>query len=345
MWRVLLNGSWQPAASEAQIADWIRQGHVGPQTLVQHATWPNAIPVVQVPNFSPMFGGARAGWPQQPPPPPQSPPRVGRTLAIVLGSVFLVGGTCNVLMWASAHGTAPSPSESVAVHKDAAPFVSTLALLVANPKASKPLKTSVDKEEHETDFEFGASADSPMPEFTLSVRQSNAAAWKIFWITPANPFPAQDFAPTGGLSTLPPHPAFDGVYELIDGPLKGAILEWSMGAGNVSSLESVAYAAEEGGPVSAWLCAHGRVPGVKAMGSSDFTFQGEQMVKEKLLSPSSAEFPGIFDHVPDTVGKHCTRSWKAWVEAQNAFGVKIHQTFICSQDPATNLVSLTMDPL
>jgi len=55
MWSVYVNGAWQSAENEAQVADWVRRGFVGPQTLVHHATWPNPVPIAQVPSFGAMF--------------------------------------------------------------------------------------------------------------------------------------------------------------------------------------------------------------------------------------------------------------------------------------------------
>src|SRR5580692_5412432 len=79
VWRVSVNGGWQPAESEAQIAYWVREGHLGPHTLVQHATWPNPVPLAQVPNFAGMFAVPSVATGQAYGPPPQSsgPPHSG----------------------------------------------------------------------------------------------------------------------------------------------------------------------------------------------------------------------------------------------------------------------------
>lgn len=82
MWTVNVNGGWHPAQSEEQIREWLRQGHVGPQTLVKHATWPAPVPLAHVPAFAGMFPGgagpASASAPQVPgygPPSPGQPPQ------------------------------------------------------------------------------------------------------------------------------------------------------------------------------------------------------------------------------------------------------------------------------
>jgi hypothetical protein len=54
-WRLNVNGTWQPAGGQTQIEDWIRRGFVGPDTLIQHSTWSNPIPLARVPHFAGMF--------------------------------------------------------------------------------------------------------------------------------------------------------------------------------------------------------------------------------------------------------------------------------------------------
>ena len=281
---------------------------------------------------------------------PQAPsPKRGMGAGAILGIVFAVvlviavGGIGLVCVAIKSSGSKAASSASAAPRAEA-PFVATLAKLVANPKAIKPTKISEDKEDRTTDFEYAKVPGSPISEFTLSVKKSNAAGWQITWIAPSPPVPAEDFAPTGGLSELPKgNPAFDAVYELTSGSLKGAILQSSKTAGNVSTLQSAAYVAEKGGPVLGWLCDNGRVPGVKPMSTTEFKVQCKGMVEQKLLSPSSAEFPGVFDSVPVETTKGCGRAWPAWVKAKNAFGVEIRRTFTCTHDPVKNLVNLKMD--
>jgi hypothetical protein len=71
------------------------------------------------------------------------------------------------------------------------------------------------------------------------------------------------------------------------------------------------------------------------------------MVRAKLLSPKSADFPGLLDgndeerHGQSTPG--CGWKWYAWVEATNAFNATIRHKFTCEEDPKTLLISLTME--
>jgi hypothetical protein len=66
MWRVWIRGTWHPVQSEAEIAAWVRQGQVGPETPIQHTSWPNPNPLGQVPNFAPMFAQRNEARPRPP---------------------------------------------------------------------------------------------------------------------------------------------------------------------------------------------------------------------------------------------------------------------------------------
>jgi hypothetical protein len=108
---------------------------------------------------------------------------------------------------------------------------------------------------------------------------------------------------------------------------------------------SVAYAIDGGlpDPMIEWLC-DGTESGVKTMDKGAFKVQCEGMVKAKLLSPTSADFPdGILDNIPVATTKRCGRSWDAHVDSKNAFNVQIRHTFVCTYDTTTNLVSLTFN--
>lgn len=52
MWSVHVNGGWQPARGERQIINWLRQGHIDPQTLIYRLHWPAPVPLSEVPEPS-----------------------------------------------------------------------------------------------------------------------------------------------------------------------------------------------------------------------------------------------------------------------------------------------------
>lgn len=51
MWMVQLNGTWQPAGSDAVVFEWIQRGVVSPNTLIRHASWPSPRSLREVPVF------------------------------------------------------------------------------------------------------------------------------------------------------------------------------------------------------------------------------------------------------------------------------------------------------
>ncbi|MGP1345162.1 MAG: hypothetical protein ACTS3F_00655 [Phycisphaerales bacterium] len=56
----------------------------------------------------------------------------------------------------------------------------------------------------------------------------------------------------------------------------------------------------------------------------------EDFVKQRLRSPSTADFPGIFDGRADHVKYHGNQQYRimSWVDAQNAFGATIRIEFV-----------------
>jgi hypothetical protein len=51
MWMVQLQGAWQPADTDDVVFEWIRQGAVGPDTLIRHSSWATPRRTSEVPTF------------------------------------------------------------------------------------------------------------------------------------------------------------------------------------------------------------------------------------------------------------------------------------------------------
>lgn len=151
----------------------------------------------------------------------------------------------------------------------------------------------------------------------------------------------EDFAPTDGLSKLPDrHPGLEDFedYEIAAGPLKGSFLQREGGRIEVMSLP---FAIGEG---IQWVCEN-RFPGARP--KSAFEDQCRDIVRQKLLSPSSADFPGLFDGNDSNRSGHSTANcgwvWDSWVESKNAFNVTIRHTFHCEDDPTSHSITFTME--
>ena len=61
------------------------------------------------------------------------------------------------------------------------------------------------------------------------------------------------------------------------------------------------------------------------------------------LTPSTAEWPGMFDGDRAVLHADCTVTYRSWVDAQNGFGAKLRTHFLCSYDPKTDLVSVSYE--
>ena len=104
----------------------------------------------------------------------------------------------------------------------------------------------------------------------------------------------------------------------------------------------MAYSVDDVGIGTEWLCDNHRVPGVQVEDESQLKVQCEGLVRQKLLSPTSADFQ---DDAKVETTSNCGRKWVSSVDAQNALGVKIRRTFTCTHDAEKNLVNLKIDPI
>jgi hypothetical protein len=80
---------------------------------------------------------------------------------------------------------------------------------------------------------------------------------------------------------------------------------------------------------------------IAMLGKSAFRAQCETMVKEHLLSPTSAKFHGLGpEHIDVMTTSDCGRSWNAVVDSKNAYGTEVRSRFLCTSKPRTNEVQL-----
>lgn len=262
-------------------------------------------------------------------------------IAIVFGVLAVLGLGAIAFCVAALKGNlaaadTAAAAASASAAKEGASFVPLLAKLASDPKSLPPRTTKPAKDE--TVFMYDDPKGTPLHGLQAVVRKT-PGSWSLSF-TAASGVTAQDFAP----GSTSPAPASAGSLTAVDdGPLKGAIVSQS---GQQWQVMSAAYALETaagGEKTLDWVCDTGRAPTVKSIDTADLKVQCEGMVKAKLRSPSTAEFPGVFDSTALTTDNKCVRSWHGWVDAQNAFGAKIRNNFVCTHNPSTNLVTLTMD--
>ncbi len=243
-------------------------------------------------------------------------------------------------------------------------FVLTLAQLVgmgadagATPATMKPTKTRATADD--TVLEYADFPDLPGHGLVVQKRKGNPAAWQISFQPRSDAVPynlgssgeVTEVKPTGTVNLNDNDDILSLIgtlYRIDGGSFSGCVIWQTFVDGGVSRLAvmSAAYAIDGGVPIRRldWLCDHRKmISGEDRQGESTFQTQCERMVREKLLSPSSADFASTAD-APIVTTKQCGRSWSAWVEASNAFGVKIKHKFRCtltySADPMKNGVLL-----
>ena len=71
------------------------------------------------------------------------------------------------------------------------------------------------------------------------------------------------------------------------------------------------------------------------IGDGSFRSKCEFLVKQQLLSPSSAQIPWLFDGMRIVEASDGSKTWSSWVDVKNAFGVKIRHSFTCSYNAKT----------
>jgi hypothetical protein len=80
------------------------------------------------------------------------------------------------------------------------------------------------------------------------------------------------------------------------------------------------------------------------IGEGEFRSGCQLSLKRQLVSPKSADFPGVFDDVSKgDESSDCSRTWHAWVEAKNAFGVVMRRDFTCSYNSTTGTVAVALE--
>lgn len=67
-----------------------------------------------------------------------------------------------------------------------------------------------------------------------------------------------------------------------------------------------------------------------------------KFVKDKLISPSSAEFPEYYEHINHVLYLGERRFFiESWVDSQNSFGAMIRSKFTCQLSYSNDMVHLT----
>jgi hypothetical protein len=158
------------------------------------------------------------------------------------------------------------------------------------------------------------------------------AAWR--WsVTAVRVLPA-DLAPRDQFETLFKTASDTSWFKVRAGEFEGGYVAFSpakkAGREALLSLQTLPFAQEKNDEgLMPWLCANGRVAGAVSMSSEGMAGRCEALVREMLKAPSTAKFSWDDEDRPSFYG-NCNMEWTSWVEAKNAFGVPIKNTFVCT---------------
>lgn len=109
------------------------------------------------------------------------------------------------------------------------------------------------------------------------------------------------------------------------------------GSSGSVSLQNAAWAAGNM-YVKPYLCESGQIPGVTLQRKTELITECVDQVKGRLKAPSQANFPSRMTAASDYktwTNADCNQVVTSTVEAPNAFGVKMHQTWQCLYRPGT----------
>lgn len=96
--------------------------------------------------------------------------------------------------------------------------------------------------------------------------------------------------------------------------------------------------------VKPYLCESGQVPGVTLQRKTELITECVEQVKRRLKAPSQADFPSRMTAASEYktwTNADCNQVVSSTVEAPNAFGVKLRQTWQCMYRPANKAYEVT----
>lgn len=80
-----------------------------------------------------------------------------------------------------------------------------------------------------------------------------------------------------------------------------------------------------------------------AIDEAEFIVGCKRIIRERLKLPDSAKFAGIMESIDDRPDITETEaSWGSWVEAENSFGGRVRNNFVCSYTKADNTIRVKM---
>ena len=214
-----------------------------------------------------------------------------------------------------------------------ASWVQTIADVIKNPKAIKPLSAETDKDYGDT---FKYNLPGTKETLTLSRHKEQ---WKV---TMANdeglPFSVKHFAPKGGVT---PTKLYRHVSRISKGPLQGAILKDISSGGKLMFVNMQSEGWNLSFPVDerdrdfmSYLCKAGKVPGLKVL--DDTTLMEKCKARIRRIA---ARAPGPVTFRPSRspyfrIENDCRQEWSDIVNVPvNKYGGGLDRNFNCLYDP------------
>jgi hypothetical protein len=211
-----------------------------------------------------------------------------------------------------------------------AAWVADFKKLVKNPKAIKPYSTSRDDDGPLAVYDFKSFQNGATG--TMARVDGKPAAWR--WQFAARGTSPADLVRSEDLETLFETKTHETWYRIKAGDLQNTYVGFMpshMPPQALITIETPEYAeAVNEAALQPWLCTNNRVAGKQGLKEEEMIVRCQDLVKENLRSPSSADFQGLLDGIesPSYFG-NCDTEWVSWVEAKNALGVPIRTRFKC----------------
>lgn len=234
--------------------------------------------------------------------------------------------------------------EAKSAQKSAWPGSAVWALalqkIVNEPKSSKPVNKVRVTDAWATAYNLNTEVTA-----VLTKHDKNKNAWQ--WLVTGSGIRLTDLMPEENLTHL-----FDesnkSWYQAKQNPFQNSYLGVSEVSGKKQiQIQTVEYSQEqlEVGLLP-WLCKNNRVPGANFHTDDEVRLIGacKGMVREMLLSPTTAEFAGwLGGGKPLSMGKTCDVYWRSWVDDKNAFGVPLRKSFICKHNAQSDQLTVVFE--
>lgn len=230
---------------------------------------------------------------------------------------------------------APKPKPITASEK----FGLLLAAIIKNPKVIAPYV--VERANNLESFFYEAANSNNLQMLRM---QNKKAAWQITF--EPNGVTPEKLSGVGNLQEIK-EMELGTVYKFTNGALKGAFLypQTFADGSKVTALQSRDWVINKKiGAIAVAMVEKNMMPNVEFVTNSQMIETCEELVKEQLKAPSTAQFAEFLEKLDTKIytSGNGDRLYKSFVDSQNSFGAMLRMRFECKYTNADGLVRVNL---